>query len=231
MRVVQCWDDGVEDDIRLCGILRRHGAKASFNLNPGLHGNVRGHTWVYENVKEVKRLARGELRDVYEGFVIANHTVSHPWPLKIAPAEWRREVFDGRKQLQDLFGQTVDGFVYPYGQRSEATDETVREAGHTYARGSGDLREGEVAGHPPADPLRFFPDAHFLDMDIRGKFDAAKARNAPVFYFWGHSYEMVTGEDWQSFDDLVRDISADPDCEWASLPSLFSADHGSAAAS
>lgn len=41
MRIVQCWDDGVEDDIRLCEILRKHGAKASFNLNPGMHGSQR----------------------------------------------------------------------------------------------------------------------------------------------------------------------------------------------
>ena len=107
----------------------------------------------HNNVKEVKRSARGELRDLYEGFVIANHTVSHPRPLKISSGEWRREVFDGRKQLQDLFGQPVDGFVYRYGQSSEATEEVVREAGHTYTRGSGDLREGEVAGYPPIDPL------------------------------------------------------------------------------
>lgn len=226
-RVVQCWDDGVEDDIRLCGILREHGAKATFNLNPGLHENVRGHSWNYNGVKEVKRLARGELQEVYDGFVIANHTVSHPWPLQISLKDWCSEVFDGRKHLQDLFGQPVDGFVYPYGQRSEATDEVVREAGHTYARGSGAFFAGELPGYPPANPLRFFPDAHFRDFGIREKLAAAKARKAPVFYFWGHSYEMVTDEDWQSFQDFIRDISSDPDCEWAGLPDLFSQTAGS----
>jgi len=35
MKIVQCWDDGVLDDVRLIEILRRHGAKASFNLNLG----------------------------------------------------------------------------------------------------------------------------------------------------------------------------------------------------
>lgn len=221
MRVVQCWDDGVEDDIRLCEILRTHGAKATFNLNPGLHQRVRGHTWVYQNVKEVKRLARGELRDVYDGFLIANHTVSHPRPLKISPGEWRREVFDGRKQLQDLFDQPVEGFVYPYGQRNEATDEVVREAGHIYARGTGGSCSDAPAGHPPADPLRFVPDAHFKDPHIREKFAAARARHAPVFYFWGHSYELMDATDWQSLEDFIRHISASPDCEWAWLPDLF----------
>ena len=220
MRVVQCWDDGVEDDIRLCEILRAHGAKASFNLNPGLHGSQRSSPWIYKETKEVRRLARTELRDVYDGFLIANHTVSHPWPLKISAEEWHREVFDGRKQLQDLFGQPVEGFVYPYGQRSEATDRVVRDAGHIYARGTGAC-DGATAGYPPADPFKFVPDAHFKDPEIRAKFAAALARRAPAFYFWGHSYEVMDSTEWQSLEDFIREISATPSCEWAWLPDLF----------
>ena len=45
IRVAQCWDDGVTDDIRLIEILRKHGAKASFNLNPALHKDVAGSGW------------------------------------------------------------------------------------------------------------------------------------------------------------------------------------------
>ncbi len=33
--------------------------------------------------------------------------------------------------LQDLFPQPILGFVYPYGQRNEATDAVGRAAGHT----------------------------------------------------------------------------------------------------
>ncbi len=36
MKVIQCWDDGIADDVRLTGILRRYSAKATFSLNPGL---------------------------------------------------------------------------------------------------------------------------------------------------------------------------------------------------
>ncbi len=221
MRVVQCWDDGVEDDVRLCEILRTHRAKASFNLNPGMHGNRRSSPWIFKEIKEVRRLARAELRGTYDGFLIANHTVSHPWPLKISHEEWRREVFDGRRQLQDLFGQPVEGFVYPYGQRKEATDEVVREAGHIYARGTGGSCALAPAAYPPADPLRFVPDAHFKDPDIRKKFATARARHAPVFYFWGHSYEVMDETEWQSLEDFIHGISASPDCEWAWLPDLF----------
>jgi hypothetical protein len=57
MKIVQCWDDGVEDDIRLCELLRSMGATASFNLNAGLHSAVRGPAWRFQGINDVRRLA------------------------------------------------------------------------------------------------------------------------------------------------------------------------------
>ena len=37
VKVAQCWDDGVCNDIRVTDILRKYNAKATFNLNPGLN--------------------------------------------------------------------------------------------------------------------------------------------------------------------------------------------------
>lgn len=221
IKVVQCWDDGIEDDIRLCEMLREHGAIASFNLNPGTHGAQRGEPWMYKDIKPVRRLAKGELTTVYDGFTIANHTVSHPWPLKISVEEWRCEVVDGRRMLQDWFGQPVHGFVYPFGQRSDDTDLIVREAGHTYARGTGPVCAGEPRGFPPADPFRFVPDCHFRDPDLLEKYAAAKAAGNPVFYFWGHSYEMITDEDWERTRSIIQTISSDTESLWEDLPNLF----------
>lgn len=221
IRVVQCWDDGVEDDIRLIEMLRACGAKASFNLNPGLHAPERSEPWFYKDVKPVRRLARGELEEVYRGFTIANHTISHPWPLKISLEEWRQEVVDGRRILQDWFGQPVHGFVYPFGQRSEVTDEIVREAGHTYARGTAPVCAEEFRGYPPANPFRLVPDGHFQDPGLPDAFHTAKAAGKPVFYFWGHSYEMVDEADWLAFDRILTTISSDPDVVWEELPNLF----------
>lgn len=225
IKIVQCWDDGVEDDIRLIELLRRHGARASFNLNPGLHGAQRGNTWRYKDTKDVSRLAKGELVDVYEGFTIANHTLTHPWPLKITHVEWRREVVDGRKMLQDIFGQPVEGFVYPYGQRSDETDRIVQEAGHTYARGTGPVCASEPPGYPPANPFRFVPDCHFKHPQIMEKLDAAKAAGAPVFYFWGHSYEMIDDDEWARMDGILQTLSEDPEVVWSELPDLFPVSH------
>src|SRR4051812_27602133 len=95
MKIVQCWDDGVTDDIQLIEILRRHGARASFNLNFGLHGAKRVEGWKFRD-KDVQRLALPELRSVYEGFTIANHTLNHPVLPGMALDEARREIMQGR---------------------------------------------------------------------------------------------------------------------------------------
>lgn len=220
LKVVQCWDDGVNDDIRLIEILRKHGAKASFNLNPSTHGDLRkgGHSERWG--KLIQRLARSELNDVYEGFTIANHSMSHPWPTKIPLEAWRSEVVDARKVLQDWFQQPILGFVYPYGDCNGATADVVREAGHVYARTTGNA----TPCLPVKDPMFFAPDCHFHNEQFWELYAKAKTTDVGVFYFWGHSYELCTEAQWADFDAKIARITEDPDSEWLDLPDLFPSD-------
>ncbi|MBC2603806.1 polysaccharide deacetylase family protein [Puniceicoccus vermicola] len=217
MKVVQCWDDGVNDDIRLIEILRKHEAKASFNLNPATHGDVREGWFSEKWNKKIDRLARSELESVYEGFTIANHSMSHPFPLKIPLDDWRREVIDARKILQDWFQDPIHGFVYPYGHHDPATADVVREAGHVYAR----TTLNATPCYPPADPMMFHADCHFHHPEFWERYSAAKASDCGVFYFWGHSFEICTEEQWQEFDSQIARITQDSDVVWAELPELF----------
>ena len=109
--VIQCWDDGVTTDIRLTEIFRRHGARATFNLNAGLHETVRKLGWVHQST-DVWRLSLQELKDVYQGFPIANHSLVHPFLDRLPTALARKEVLHGRERLQELFAEAVDGFVW-----------------------------------------------------------------------------------------------------------------------
>jgi peptidoglycan/xylan/chitin deacetylase (PgdA/CDA1 family) len=217
IRIVQCWDDGVEDDIRLCELLRDAGARASFNLNAGLHSARRGEPWLYREVKEVRRLAKSELAGIYEGFTVANHTMTHPWPEQTGAKDWAREVKDGRAKLQDWFAQEVEGFAYPYGQFPAHAVDAVGCAGHSYGR----TCLNATPSVPTADPLRLAPDAHFRNPELWTRYLLAKEAGAEAFYFWGHSYEMVEEADWSAFARLLRCFNDDPDAEWGNLPDLF----------
>lgn len=215
MQVVQCWDDGITTDIRLTACLRNVGAKATFNLNPGLHTASRGEPWDHRGT-EVRRLAVHELEEVFGGFVIANHTDNHPFLAKLPLEEARREIVDGRKKLQDLFQQNILGFAYPYGSTSPEVEAMVREAGHRYARTCGTA----TPCFPPESPMAFHPDCHFLHPDFWTLFE--QARESGTFYFWGHSYEMINQDMWTDFDEKLRRIDEDPDTEWADVQDLFS---------
>lgn len=42
-----------------------------------------------------------------------------------------------------------------------------------------------------------------------------------VFYFWGHSYEMITDLMWSAFEEIIERISADPGSCWGEVADLF----------
>lgn len=216
MKIVQCWDDGVVDDIRLIGILRRHGAKASFNLNFAAHGEHRRHSWTYAETKPVWKLARSELCSVYDGFLVANHTLSHPNLTAIPRPQAEREIREGKDRLEQHFGYPVHGFAYPFGAHNPEAGELVRQAGHCYGRTIGRA----VRVWPPDDASAFHPSCHFRDAGFWARYKLARSAG-DIFYFWGHSYEMVTEDQWQACEDLIARISADPEAEWAWLPELF----------
>ena len=215
MKLCQCWDDGVVDDIRLIEILRRHDATASFNLNYATHPPQRTSGWKYKN-KEVVRLAMPELKDVYNGFLIANHSLTHPHLEQIAPEDALREIQEGRAKLEQHFGYVITGFAYPFGTFNAQVQEMIRDTGHVYARTCHNVADA----FPPEDATAFHPNCHFLAPDFWERF-AHVAANDGVFYFWGHSYEIMDEDGWQNFESKIARMTAQPGAQWVDLPDLF----------
>ena len=195
MTVVQCWDDGVTTDARLARICRRNGAKATFNLNAGQHEAKRKAVWAYKGT-DVGRLGWSEMRAVYDGFTIANHSLTHPSLAQIPLDAARRDISEGRDRLQQFFGQPVRGFAYPNGSYNEEVMAAVREAGHVYARTTLNV----PLPFPPENAMAFHPCCHFLAPDFWARYENAKPGG--VFYFWGHSYEMITEAMWTEFENM-----------------------------
>lgn len=214
MRVVQCWDDGVSNDIRLIEILRKHGAVGTFNLNAGTHARHRSAGWEYRDT-DVYKLGWDEMQSVYEGCTIANHSLTHPHLEAIPVEDARRDIVEGRKRLQEFFDQPVDGFAYPFGTYNEPVMELLREAGHTYAR----TTQYAAACFPPQDPMALHSTCKFDDPEFFSHYENARA--CGVFYFWGHSYEICTEPMWEEFEQKIERTSADPEAEWVTVAELF----------
>ncbi|MBP8979760.1 MAG: polysaccharide deacetylase family protein [Syntrophobacterales bacterium] len=213
VKVVQTWDDGLVADIGLIGILRRHQAKATFCLNPGLYHDRRSLGWVRDG-REVWRLSRGELRAVYAGLEIASHSMTHPDLTALSREQLHWEVRASREVLEDIFRQPVTGFVYPFNACNEAVREAVHAAGYRWTRGPRQQEEDDPEPPPVTGDLwELPPSCHYLAPDFWRLYDRQRLRNG-VFFFWGHSYELDGPESWQEFEERIRGISLDPQADW-----------------
>ena len=220
MKVVQCWDDGVLNDIRLTDLLRKYGAKATFNLNPGLMGDQPGTdrwqapgdpAWGHNGFMPGK-IARKDIPKVYEGFQVASHCWRHQNAGTIPDEEWIRAAVDARKALEDMVGRPCPGFAWPCGVDTPSTIALLRENGFAYGRST--RNTWDVTQCP--EPLALATNCHYMARDFWVRYE--KARETGVFYFWGHSYEMYHYDEmWDNFEAKIRYITEDPGAEWADV--------------
>ena len=216
MKILQSWDDGIVDDIRLVDILKEYNSTATFNLNIGLNDKERVFGWKNEE-KEVWRLALDEMPDLYQGFEIAGHSMTHPYLTQCSNEQLKYELFESRKILQDMFDQPIKGFCYPFGDFDDRLKRLLKEAGYTHARGIG------VADNsfPPKDPYEFNPHCHFADEAFWLLYEKAIQNNSEYFFFWGHSYEFTGDEMWEEFELKIKTLANDSQNEWCNISSLF----------
>jgi peptidoglycan/xylan/chitin deacetylase (PgdA/CDA1 family) len=215
MKVIQCWDDGIVDDVRLTDILRRYNAKATFSLNPGLNLEERSFGWIHENI-EVWRLCVGELPDVYDGFEICSHSMTHPCLTEVSKERLDWEIGASRDILQGIFRKPVLGFCYPFNAYNERVKAALRVAGYIWARGG----QNDESIFPPRDPFEFNFSCHFLSFDFWPKFKIVKEMDG-VFSFWGHSCEIKNEAMWQDFEAMIERISSEANIEWSFMTDLF----------
>lgn len=217
MRIMQCWDDGDVDDIRLVEILRKHGAKATFNIMPGGWTSQRRLVQQHKGEYPVYRLTLDEMPHVYEGFCLGGHTMTHPDLVSIDPAWALTELVACRRFIETHFGQTSCGMAYPHGKYNDQVKELVGQAGYLYARTTG--KTDRVLNLD--DPMALHPTCHFLAADFWAKFEAVKAVDGD-FYFWGHTCELMNDHaGWQELDTLIGRLSGDAATEWVDVRDLF----------
>lgn len=87
------------------------------------------------------------LREMIDSGVIdlGSHTLNHVWLSQVSPAEARREIFESKKILSDIFNYDVKHFAYPGGFEDLSVVDLVREAGYETATTTkvGVIQKGE----------------------------------------------------------------------------------------
>jgi peptidoglycan/xylan/chitin deacetylase (PgdA/CDA1 family) len=218
MKIMQCWDDGVINDAPLAELLRKYGAKATFNINPGLNDRSTRKLGCWEHKGfAVGRLSLDEMKDVYRGQTVGGHTMTHPHLPRIDPERRRAELVDCKAFIREFFGQERCGFAYPFGTYDDASKQAVRDAGYLYARTTRNV-DGAL---PLSDPMALHSHCHFLNEAFWTKYEAVRQTDG-IFYFWGHSYELKDDRAlWDAFEAKLARIAADKQAEWIHIADLF----------
>lgn len=223
IKVAQCWDDGVINDIKVADLCRKYGAKATFNLNPALH-HATERLINKQPFKDSNfysgRLAWNEVTSVYEGFDVASHCMCHCNAAVVDASVFLADAYSARSILEDLFQKECRGFAWPYGQYTPKTADLLLEAGFAYGRTT--KNSDRVTGFEH--PMILHSSCHFLVEDFWERFEKVKNTDG-VFYFWGHSYEMMDDPQlWADYEDKLRRFAEDPEVEWISTTELVKKD-------
>jgi Polysaccharide deacetylase len=62
-----------------------------------------------------------------------SHSLTHPSLTELDDCDLRREVFDSKSRLEDMLGNEVSCFAYPYGDLDARVRAAVVEAGYSFA--------------------------------------------------------------------------------------------------
>lgn len=126
------FDDGYVDNLAACEELQKRGMRATWFIVSGSIGEM--PRWPEDGRPAGRLLNAGELREMQEnGMEIGSHTVSHVRLTGLDDAHLMQELTHSRTTLEDLLGNAVGSFAYPYGDWDARCAAAVQQAGYAAA--------------------------------------------------------------------------------------------------
>lgn len=211
------YDDATAQDLRLIGIFKRYGMKATFNINSG-----RVYRTLPDQIRSQNRvLSPEEIRTAYQGFEVAIHGYSHPFLHQIPRDMIPFEIMEDRRELEKIVGYPVRGMAYPFGAYNDSLTAQLRQMGIAYARSAYgtdrfDLPENFLTWHPTchhnSERLDELTDRFIHMKDIGG---------LKAFYLWGHSYEFDVDDNWEVIENFCRKTAFKEDVWYATNIEIY----------
>ena len=131
--VVLSFDDGYENfAAHALPVLQEFGYPSVLFAVSGLLGQEA--KWLDGEGAKPLLLSGQRLRELRTAKVeIGSHTVNHPRLSRLDPVQAWREIADSKTALEDVLGEEVDFFAYPYGDYNPTVREAVMRAGYKAA--------------------------------------------------------------------------------------------------
>ena len=162
---------------------------------------------------DMSRISEDEVKPLFTGHEVASHTLTHPSLTALPSNMAAAEVLRDRKNLEELTGELIRGFAYPYGTYNEAVEEVLSACGIEYARTVVSTNGFDL----PQDFLEWHPTCHHDSpelMKLAEDFCENDGFTSRVFYLWGHSYEFTQKDNWQRIEEFFQYISKYKDNIW-----------------
>lgn len=207
------YDDGVEQDVRLVELFRKHGLKGTFNLNSGLFGETDRH----------RRLTAEEAQTVYTPDVceVACHGAHHGTLTACDRAVACGELLEDRKTLEALFDCQIHGLAYANGGVNDTVEQICQCAGIWYGRTAASSGDFQL----PENWLRMAPTCAHDDprlMELATQFLTLQAnKNPKLFFVWGHSYNFDDMKNWDVIENFAARMAAKDDIWYATNMEVY----------
>lgn len=214
------YDDGVEQDVRLMDIMKKHGLKGTFNLNSGCYAE---EGTVYPKGQIHRRMSESQVTALYaeSGQEVAVHGLTHPWLEQLPEHMQMRELVEDRENLENQFQTIVRGMAYPFGTFDDGVVECVKRAGLVYARTVISSHQFEI----PSDWLRLEATCHHNDpklKELTEQFVTEKPKwRSWLFYLWGHSYEFEANDNWNVIEEFAEKVGNRSDIWYATNIEIY----------
>lgn len=126
------FDDGYVDNLAASEALQERDMRATWFIVSGSVGQR--PAWAEDGRPVGRLLTASELRRMHAaGMEIGSHTVNHPRLPDLDAAALHHEISHSKSSLEDLVGECVSSFAYPYGAWDERCADAVRRAGYRAA--------------------------------------------------------------------------------------------------
>ncbi len=213
------YDDAERQDKRLISIMQKYGLKGTFNINSGFIGVDE-----YKGV-EKGRMSVEEVYNLYSssGMEVAVHGYKHLDLASVDKETAFNDVVKDKKELEKIFGKTINGMAYAYGGCNEEVIKILKQCGISYSR----LATSTESFDLPIDWLRFSATCHHNNkklMELAEKFiklDKNDCKEPKFFCLWGHSYEFDKDDNWLVIENFAKYVGNREDIWYATTGEIF----------
>jgi peptidoglycan/xylan/chitin deacetylase (PgdA/CDA1 family) len=202
-KLIASWDDGTIADLKMADLMSKYQIETIFYW-PTYISQIKKFavTSSWLNPEQCQNIAKS--------FEIGSHSVSDKPMKKMTLPQITREIYESRKYLQDLTGQSINSFSYPKNSLSTLIKALIKGAEYTSAR---NLVIGNIQGTK---------DIHDIHCSVQIGIDRIEYRNLSwekyadkllskcndnsVFYIFGNSWDVESYNDWDNLETLIKKI-------------------------